>query len=89
MSTNTIIDDDFQEELVSHNGTLIANASGCHDEEQENETYPTKVPVRLTKTRLLWRQLMLVFGLRAIKPLMFELIFPFVSEFQSVCYGIR
>ena len=50
------------------------------NEEQRDESYPIIAPIRPGRTPLPWRQLLLVFGLRAVKPLMFELIFPFVSE---------
>ncbi|KLO06636.1 MFS general substrate transporter [Schizopora paradoxa] len=59
---------------------MILESNDRHEEEQPDETYPIIAPIRSGKTPLPWRQLLLVFGLRAVKPLMFELIFPFVNQ---------
>ncbi len=66
-------------------GTLVSDVNEFHGELQQDETYPIILPIEVPKTPLPWRQLMLVFGLRAVKPLMFELIFPFVSE----CFRLK
>lgn len=67
---------------------LLAPPTPDVDGELENENTEVSpilnkdVVKNNAKTPLPWRQLILVYCLRAVKPLMFELIFPFVSKYS-------